>query len=425
MELYHVTDDSSTILTTLRIQRPVINRFARFLSTTGKTIVTCNTGIPLYDDQGSFIGAVSFEQDVHALEKRREQNEKIRLAMQQVITKGLYAKDPTSYTFEDFIGHTSKIKEVVDLAQTVSAKESNILILGETGTGKEIIAQSIHHDSLRSKHKFLAINCAAIPEQLAESILFGTEKGSFTGSVQKRGLFEEADQGTIFLDELNSMGLGLQSKLLRVLQEGVFRRVGGNRDLRSNVRIIASCNENIFQLVEENKLRRDLFYRIATVIIDLPPLRDHIDDLEVLTWHHIHHSNANGVPKFTSVHPEVFRIFRQYKWPGNVRELNHILDYAETVAAGDTLIRDYLPSYLLQAINSSQSVTFFASETDKSKDSCLSGQGNLTELLARYETVIIQQALIKHDGNITKAAKSLGIQRQNLQYRLKKLNIKS
>ena len=311
------------------------------------------------------------------------------------------------------------------MAQTVSAKESNILILGETGTGKEIIAQSIHHDSLRSKHKFLAINCAAIPEQLAESILFGTEKGSFTGSVQKRGLFEEADQGTIFLDELNSMGLGLQSKLLRVLQEGVFRRVGGNRDLRSNVRIIASCNENIFQLVEENKLRRDLFYRIATVIIDLPPLRDHIDDLEVLTWHHIHHSNANGVPKFTSVHPEVFRIFRQYKWPGNVRELNHILDYAETVAAGDTLIRDYLPSYLLQAINSSQSVTFFASETDKSKDSCLSGQGNLTELLAQYETVIIQQALIKHDGNITKAAKSLGIQRQNLQYRLKKLNIKS
>lgn len=158
------------------------------------------------------------------------------------------------------------------LAKRVAGQDSSVLLVGETGTGKEIFAQSIHRSSPRSGKKFLAINCAAIPDTLIESLLFGTQKGSFTGSEDKAGYFEEANGGTLFLDELNSMSLTMQSKLLRVLQENTFRRVGGSRDLKLDVRIISSCNEDPFRSISENQFRRDLFYRLSTVMIELPPL---------------------------------------------------------------------------------------------------------------------------------------------------------
>lgn len=419
MELYHVTPESSTVMTTMRNRRPVINRYAKFEAVSGKNMLTCNTGYPLYDDEGELLGAVSFEQDIRVLHKKRERQEKIALAMEQQITSGLYAKDPSAYTFEDFIGKNPKVLETVRLAQSVSAKESSVLLLGETGTGKEIFAQSIHHESLRSQKKFVAINCAAVPEQLVESILFGTEKGAFTGSLEKKGLFEEADGGTIFLDELNSMSLVMQSKLLRVLQENAFRRVGGSREIRANVRVIASCNEDVFYLISENKLRKDLFYRVATMMIQLPPLREHIDDLEVLIWHRVHSSGLQCAPSFSRIDPEALWILEQYSWPGNVRELYHVVDYAMTVSDDEVMRKEHLPDYILNAVYGPKSV----GQREQLEPPQLPApvlSGSLRSMLRTYEDQLIQQALTQTRGNISQAAELLGIQRQNLQYRLRR-----
>lgn len=417
MSLYQVTDESSTVLTTIRTKRPLINRFAKFLSATGKTMITCNTGYPLYGEDGEFLGVVALEQDVNVLRKKMERQEKISLAMEQQITTGLYAKNPSGYTFEDYVGSHPKVQEVVALAQSVSAKESNVLLLGETGTGKEIFAQSIHQDSLRSKKKFVAINCAAVPEQLVESILFGTEKGSFTGSLEKPGLFEDADGGTVFLDELNSMSLSMQSKLLRVLQERVFRRVGGNREIRANARVIASCNEDPFLLIKENKLRRDLFYRVATIMIHLPPLREHLDDMEALIWHRIRHSKVQYALPFTQIDPEVIWVLQQYSWPGNVRELNHVVDYAMTVSDDEVLLTEHLPAYILDAVYGPAPTGGAATPVELAVPVI---EGGLQKMVKDYEDRVVQQALRQTGGNVSRAAELLGVKRQSLQYRLRR-----
>ena len=427
MDLYQVTDESSTALTALRTKRPVINRFAKFQTAEGKTIITCNTGYPLVREDGHFLGVVVLEQNANVLRKKKEHNEKISLAMEQEITSGLYAKDPSSYTFEDYVGSSVQVREAVALAQSVAAKESNVLLLGETGTGKEIFAQAIHHDSLRSKKKFVAINCSAVPEQLVESILFGTEKGSFTGSVEKKGLFEEADGGTIFLDELNSMSLAMQAKLLRVLQENSFRRVGGNREIKVNVRVVASCNEDVFQLIRENKLRRDLFYRVATIMIALPPLRDHLDDMETLIWHRIHHSKLKYALQFTKISDEVIWLLQQYRWPGNVRELNHVVDYAMTVSDGEIMLKEHLPTYILDAVCQSKNLRLEPKESPEILPFSIAHiDRDLKSMMRDFEQQVIQKALQQTQGNITQAAKLLGLNRQNLQYRLRRYkNLKS
>ena len=203
-----------------------------------------------------------------------------------------------------FVGQSPAYLALLRNVREVSASSANVLITGESGTGKEVVAKAIHYGGPRAKAPLVTINCAAIPETLIESLLFGTAKGSFTGSEDKAGYFEEANGGTLFLDELNSMSLTMQSKLLRVLQERTFRRVGGKKDLELDVRIISSCNEDPFQTVEENKFRRDLFYRLSSVIIELPPLREHLEDLEQLTQYHLEQTAFQYVHRITDIQPQ-------------------------------------------------------------------------------------------------------------------------
>ena len=265
----------------------------------------------------------------------------------------------------------------------------------------------------------MAINCAAIPETLIESLLFGTAKGSFTGSEDKAGYFEEASGGTLFLDELNSMSLVMQSKLLRVLQERTFRRVGGKKDLELDVSIISSCNEDHFQTVEENKFRRDLFYRLSSVIIELPPLREHLEDLEQLTRYHLEQTAFQYVHRITRIQPQVYQLLRAYRWPGNVRELFHVLDYAQNVADSDVMTVEHLPAYLRksQAPAPRQSVSPAVSPSiDFSHTS-------LQALMDDYEKEVITQALDHCGYNISQTAHTLGILRQSLQYRIRKYGI--
>ncbi|MDL2272570.1 sigma 54-interacting transcriptional regulator [Desulfovibrio sp. OttesenSCG-928-I05] len=268
MDLYDLEEEISTTMTCLRTRRPVINRVDSFRTTSGSDISSVNSAYPVFDGQ-KLVGAVVFDQNLDSINAHIEVLEERKKTIRDKVS--LPPTPFRGYHFSDLVGSNRGLTEAVSLARRIARQDCNILLVGETGTGKEIFAQSIHKASDRKKKKFVAINCAAVPDTLIESMFFGTSKGSFTGSVERPGLLEEANGGILFLDELNSMSLGMQSKLLRVIQEGSFRRVGSGRDIRTDVRFISSCNEPPSQLIEENALRKDLFYRLATVTIEIPP----------------------------------------------------------------------------------------------------------------------------------------------------------
>ncbi len=417
LDMYDLEETVSTTMTALRTQSPVIDRVDQFSVDNGTFIASANTSYPIFQN-GQLSGAVTFEHTEETIQKYYQSIQDTRQALKHFSGNAAPVRF-SGYTFENVIGGSEKLRSAVELAQRVAPQNSPVMLVGETGTGKEIFAQSIHRSSPRAGKKFVAINCAAIPETLIESLLFGTAKGSFTGSEDKAGYFEEASGGTLFLDELNSMSLVMQSKLLRVLQERTFRRVGGKKDLELDVRIISSCNEDPFQTVEENKFRRDLFYRLSSVIIELPPLREHLEDLEQLTWYHLEQTAFQYVHRITRIQPQVYQLLRAYRWPGNVRELFHVLDYAQNVADSDVMTVEHLPAYLRknQAPAPRQSVSPAISPSiDFSHTS-------LQALMDDYEKEVITQALDHCGYNISQTAQTLGILRQSLQYRIRKYGI--
>ena len=417
LDMYDLEETVSTTMTALRTQSPVIDRVDQFSVDNGTFIASANTSYPIFQN-GQLSGAVTFEHTEETIQKYYQSIQDTRQALKHFSGSAAPVRF-SGYTFENVIGGSEKLRSAAELAQRVAPQNSPVMLVGETGTGKEIFAQSIHRSSPRAGKKFVAINCAAIPETLIESLLFGTAKGSFTGSEDKAGYFEEASGGTLFLDELNSMSLVMQSKLLRVLQERTFRRVGGKKDLELDVRIISSCNEDPFQTVEENKFRRDLFYRLSSVIIELPPLREHLEDLEQLTWYHLEQTAFQYVHRITRIQPQVYQLLRAYRWPGNVRELFHVLDYAQNVADSDVMTVEHLPAYLRknQAPAPRQSVSPAISPSiDFSHTS-------LQALMDDYEKEVITQALDHCGYNISQTAQTLGILRQSLQYRIRKYGI--
>lgn len=414
LDLYNLDEGISTTMTALRTQSPVINRVDHFKASDDTSIATANTSYPILRE-GELLGAVVFEQTEEIVQRNIKRMEETQRALKSFASRGSQITF-SGYTFENVIGHSQRLRDAVAIAQKIAPQDSSILLVGETGTGKEIFAQSIHRASSRRSKKFLAINCAAIPETLIESLLFGTQKGSFTGSEDKAGYFEEASGGTLFLDELNSMSLAMQSKILRVIQENTFRRVGGNKDLKLDVRIISSCNEDPFRAIADNQFRRDLFYRLSTVMLELPPLREHLEDLEELVRYHLNATSYQYVHGITEVDPQVYAILRSYHWPGNVRELFHVLDYAQNVADSSTMRPEHLPSYLLKSRTAPAASADTAPAIDFSS-------ATLQSLLDDYEHQIIVQALDHCGGNISRTAQTLGILRQSLQYRIRKYGI--
>ncbi|MDY3905604.1 MAG: sigma 54-interacting transcriptional regulator [Lawsonibacter sp.] len=414
LDLYNLDESVSTTMTALRTQSPVINRVDHFKASDDTSIATANTSYPILRE-GELLGAVVFEQTEEIVQRNIKRMEETQRALKSFASRGSQITF-SGYTFENVIGHSQRLRDAVAIAQKVAPQNSSVLLVGETGTGKEIFAQSIHQASPRRSKKFLAINCAAIPETLIESLLFGTQKGSFTGSEDKAGYFEEASGGTLFLDELNSMSLAMQSKILRVIQENTFRRVGGNKELKLDVRIISSCNEDPFRAIADNQFRRDLFYRLSTVMLELPPLREHLEDLEELVRYHLNATSYQYVHGITEVDPQVYAILRSYHWPGNVRELFHVLDYAQNVADSSTMRPEHLPSYLLKSRTAPAASADTAPAIDFSS-------ATLQSLLDDYEHQIIVQALDHCGGNISRTAQTLGILRQSLQYRIRKYGI--
>ena len=417
LDMYDLEETVSTTMTALRTQSPVIDRVDQFSVDNGTFIASANTSYPIFQN-GQLSGAVTFEHTEETIQKYYQSIQDTRQALKHFSGSAAPVRF-SGYTFENVIGSSEKLRSAAELAQRVAPQNSPVMLVGETGTGKEIFAQSIHRSSPRAGKKFVAINCAAIPETLIESLLFGTAKGSFTGSEDKAGYFEEASGGTLFLDELNSMSLVMQSKLLRVLQERTFRRVGGKKDLELDVRIISSCNEDPFQTVEENKFRRDLFYRLSSVIIELPPLREHLEDLEQLTWYHLEQTAFQYVHRITRIQPQVYQLLRAYRWPGNVRELFHVLDYAQNVADSNVMTVEHLPAYLRK--NQAPAPRQSAPPTPSGHIDF--SHTSLQALMDDYEKEVITQALDHCGYNISQTAQALGILRQSLQYRIRKYGI--
>src|SRR5437763_4888968 len=249
------------------------------------------------------------------------------------------------FNFEQIIGESPAMREMLALARKVAESEvSSVLLQGESGTGKDLVAKAIHYASRRADGPFIAINCAAIPGTLIESELFGHEKGAFTDArARKEGLFEQAQGGTLFLDEIGELELSLQAKLLRVLEEGSFRRVGGLKDLPLDVRVIAASNRDLKTEGEAGRFRADLFYRLSVIQIDIPPLRERGDDVRVLAEHYISNFKSRLRKSIDSITPEALAAFRRYEWPGNVRELRNVIERAMILEDGDEITPKYLP----------------------------------------------------------------------------------
>ncbi len=324
----------------------------------------------------------------------------------------------TRYQFDDILGNTPIFKSARKKAIKASYGFATILIQGETGIGKELFAQSIHNEGKNADKPFIAAVCSAIPESLMESTLFGTKKGAFTGSEDTVGLFEQAKQGTLFLDEINSMPLHLQSKLLRVLEERSVRRVGGSIERPIKCRIISATNENLMDRLNDRQFRQDLFYRLAGIVILIPPLRERKEDIFLLTNHFLKKMNKLYGKKITNISTDLKKIFKHHHWPGNVRELSHIIEGAYYKVENESILTpDHLPDYFQPNII----------KNNKCESPKTSLQGDplapLPERLRKMEKEWILTALDKQNGNITQSAKTLGIQRQNLQSRMRRLNI--
>jgi arginine utilization regulatory protein len=340
---------------------------------------------------------------------------KRKLFFKDIKDQGIQKNNGTKYTFEDIKSQDTTILKLIKESQKISFVKNNLLIVGETGTGKELFAQSIHNFGQNQNEPFIAINCAAIPENLLESTLFGTVKGSYTGSVDQMGFFEAAREGTLFLDEINSLSVTLQSKLLRVIEEKLVRRVGGLNAIPVKCRLICAANRDPMELIEQNKLREDFFFRIAGAIIQIPPLRQRKSDIILLSDFFIKQYNDLMGKQIKRMSPDLKKTFLNYNWPGNVRELEHIIESMVIKAEEKQkeLNKDNLPNYFMKSI--------LRDNTNKEYNQEL--KNTLPATLRNIEELIIKESLELNEWNLTKTAKDLGIIRQSLNYRMKKLNI--
>lgn len=385
----------STLLEALETGKTTRDMRQTYFNNKGKEITTVNNTFPI-DDGAEIIAAVEIARDITQLE--------------HVIKENVLKRKNRHFTFGQIIGREPELLAVIDEAKLATRTASSVLIAGETGTGKELFAQSIHNGSTRSAGPFVAQNCAAIPESLMESLLFGTSKGAFTGALDSPGLFEQADGGTLLLDEINSLDPLLQGKLLRVLQEKTVRRVGGTTDKKVDVRIIATVNEDPIEAVAENRLRKDLYYRLSVVSLFIPPLRERKEDVPLLANEFLNKYNAMFRMNIRRISDEAMDILEAHDWPGNVRELEHLIEGVMNLLMEENTIQaHHLPARLRR--------------TDRTVSNQDTSAYTLRERLTQTERQYIQQTLLRCDSNITHAAKILGMSRQSLQYRMKKLGM--
>ncbi len=310
------------------------------------------------------------------------------------------------YRFENIIGNSEAMVAVYRIIERIKDSRTTVLLRGETGSGKELVARAIHFNSLRAANPFIPVNCAALSDNLAGSELFGHIKGSFTGAIKdKRGLFEMAEGGTIFLDEIGDIGPGLQQILLRVLENGEIQPVGSGERKKVAVRVVAATNRNLEQLVKEGRFREDLYYRINVVAIDLPPLREHREDIGILARHFLNKYSAENGKTIDGISPEALALLEAHSWPGNVRELENVVERAVLLTAGDKITPEDLPPQFYDP---------------SPEETGICGTGSTLEQVGRNHIIEILRST---EGNRAKAATALGINRTTLWRMMQKLDI--
>ena len=362
---------------------------------------------PLYDSRKEKVGACAIFKDVTQVVELTRKLQKSKEMVQYLASQLEASELPIS--FQSYISQNKDLQKTLSLAAKVANTNCTILIQGESGVGKEVMAKCIHNASSRKERPMIKVNCASIPENLLESELFGYEEGAFTGARKggKLGKFELANKGTILLDEIGDMSLTMQSKLLRVLQEKELERVGGTKTIKLDVRVIAATNRNLEEMVEKNEFRSDLYYRLHVVPIHIPALRYRREDIMPLVRYFI---ERNGGDESTDLTPGAARMLEEYGWPGNVRELQNVIEYAMIVKTGDILeIKDF-PQYLRGD----------GAEDGPAED----GPCRLKDAVERLEKSMMQRALKRNNGNKSMAINELGLSRRSFYEKLEKYGLK-
>ena len=429
-EIWDVTEETSLILRCLQRGRPFVNQYLAYRTRTGRIANTINSVFPLLS-AGKLVGSISF---VRAYNLMEETITSICSMVEhaEVSTK----QNGTRFTFPDIVGTSLEFLDCLKTAKMAALTPSQVMIHGATGAGKELFAQSMHNYGPRKEKTYVGINCAAIPENLLEGLLFGTTKGAFTGASDKPGLFEKANHGTLFLDEINSMPLGLQAKLLRAIQERRIRRVGSLEERPFDVKLLSSLNEDPHIAIENQRLRLDLFYRLGVVMLYVPSLKERLGDIPVLTRHFIDKYNQVFGRHIQGISADVEELFHAYPWPGNVRELEHAIEGAmNLVGEGSVLKLSHLPRYLVRSGRASveppqerpgagvpapRAPEDPGSAAPEAPLPPTPAGASLLKTQAEAEQRSLAAALAEAGGNLTRAARSLGVSRQRLAYRMAK-----
>ena len=429
LELYRVGDNSSfPTLHCLFKKQPLINQPCYYYTHRGKLINSIHNIFPLIQN-GALSGCVCLIRDYGQMAGQYHAVQNLGAAPAPDDSgAGARTRDRVKYTFDEIVTQSPMMRKSLEIAARSANSPSSVFLYGETGCGKEMFAQAIHNISSRRNRPFMAVNCAAIPESLLEGLLFGTVRGAFTGAQDKPGLLELADGGTIFLDEINSMPLGLQSKMLRAIQEKTIRRVGGSTEKPINLKIVSAANEPPQKAVAAGTLRPDLLFRLGVVTIRLYPLRERPEDLPLLTRHFIKKLNRRLSKRIISLSADMEKRFRDYAWPGNVRELEHALEGAmNMVSAGEETLQ---PEHFGASLIGGEWLEGFARLTEadyRPGERRLERPdgGGLAEKVTSNEPEILLKALADCGGVAARAARSLNISPQLMQYKMKKYGLKS
>ncbi len=418
LEVYpSLQKSTSTLYQVLSTGKPIFNLEQTFVTYRGKSIATINTTLPIEKD-GQVVGAIEISRDITDVKVMSERIADLQRRVYHSHTQvDKTLGDFVQFNFDSILTEDHTMVRLKEMAKKAALSSSPVLVVGETGTGKELFVQAIHAASRRSECPFIAQNCAALPANLLEAILFGTVDGAYTGAKDRTGLLETANGGTLFLDEINSMPLELQAKLLRFLQDGWLRRLGDTVSRRVDVRLIAAMNLEPDAALSSGVLRQDLYYRLNTITLAIPPLRLRKGDIVILVPAFVQRFNRQLNKRVRGLTKEVLANFENYNWPGNVRELEHVIEGAMNLSDGEWLTEQDLPP------------SFIGSRAMMKTD----GEGvtlsvsldlPLNQSILAYERQLIRHALMTCGTNVSDAAKALGIPRQTLQSKIKKMNEK-
>jgi arginine utilization regulatory protein len=390
---------------------PLCDQYMTYSTITGKKVDIVYNSYPFFYD-GKLTAVISIGRD------KPSTNELITMILNSFNTKkSNRITNGTTYTLEDIVGSSAIIQTTLKETRRAAHNQSTIMLIGETGTGKELLAQGIHNASTHCSRPFIAVNCAAIPDTLMESLMLGTVKGAFSGAIDSPGFFEQAEDGTLFLDEINSLTVPLQAKLLRLLQDKIVRRLGDKKERKISCRIISASNQDLFAMARNGSFREDLLYRLTPIVLVVPPLRERTEDIPLLTNQFVSQYNVQFGLSIQCIAPELLDIFLRYSWPGNVRELEHVVESAMSMADDTELVlsKEHLPTFLRNRFMPKMDSPTFDEPTRKP----------LITMLRQYEKQCLENALKLSTGNASQCARNLGISRQDLYYRLRRLGIKS